>query len=59
MNTSVFLRVTTKIIVVALVFPLSMLALFLCLLILDGIAGWHFNKCSTFIVCVFESTSRI
>ncbi len=54
-----FLVFSIKIAAVSLVFPVSMLALFVCMLVLDGMAGWCFNKCSTFIVCVLDSTSRI
>ena len=59
MKHSFFWMFPIKIAVVSFVLPISLVALILCLLFFYGIADWHLNTCSTLMVCVLNSFSRI
>ena len=59
MQPSNFSMTIFKISIISIFVPLSIGVLFVVLLFLDGLASWHLNKCSSFLICSLDSIGQI
>ena len=59
MRFNISLTAILKISLISTFIPLSIGALFICLLFLDGMASWQLNKCPTLLSCGFDSIGRL